>query len=618
MKFSAFAFTIAFMNHPIHANGLLRGNDNDQPVNRQLQGTALVKEINHDGANRRKLRNPANNNDAPHRILQESKQGTFLLSVTDTIGPDGNGSGPHEENLNVELADGIYKLKNVPPGFLKRANPKSGTDKVKIPKGAAVSGVEIDLKNKDPEVVRGNNGGGNNSGGKAFDRRDLEAVSRTPEQERNLAELRTRQLQTGDRTLLVVRVRGADATTSPSESTLNDNWFGTNTDPHNLKSQYAACSYNKLTFSPVTSIGTDGVVTVTIANTISGASDGTIRNAVTAKLRATYGTDSGLADHVALCLPAGTSGGWIEYAYIHSWLSVFNNNWCNYLSIQVHEIGHNLGYDHSGEGSNEYGDQSGMMGYSYSSDDGNVMCFNGAKSWLTGWYTDKSVTVEPTATDGNECYEGALYGVADYGTATSNVLVKINNGSNPHAFINFNRQNGINSGTREAGNQVTVTTARDGYSPSNLVAKLNAGGAYSGRFGGKDMVVTVNSISTDGGGRQFASVLIAENGVTSCGATSSPTKSPTVAPTTPPTPAPTPSPVESFCGSIRGIRNARGGSIRVRAFVAWEHSWEHSKSLSVGLNGGEWWKALIHRPIGRLITGRFFTGSSRGKQSQQT
>jgi hypothetical protein len=47
-------------------------------------------------------------------------------------------------------------------------------------------------------------------------------------------------------------------------------------------------------------------------------------------------------------------------------LSVYNNKWCTYMSGQVHEIGHNLGLAHSGEGTVAYGDQTGMMVSVYS------------------------------------------------------------------------------------------------------------------------------------------------------------------------------------------------------------------------------------------------------------
>lgn len=45
------------------------------------------------------------------------------------------------------------------------------------------------------------------------------------------------------------------------------------------------------------------------------------------------------------------------YAYINHYLSVYNDRWCESVSGQMHEIGHNLGLAHSGEGSNNYADQ---------------------------------------------------------------------------------------------------------------------------------------------------------------------------------------------------------------------------------------------------------------------
>ena len=71
------------------------------------------------------------------------------------------------------------------------------------------------------------------------------------------------------------------------------------------------------------------------------------------------------------CLPPGTLSG-IAYAFINSWMSVYSNEWCNYPSGQIHELGHNFGYAHSNEGTTNYDDRSGMMGYSYSKDEGPV------------------------------------------------------------------------------------------------------------------------------------------------------------------------------------------------------------------------------------------------------
>lgn len=87
---------------------------------------------------------------------------------------------------------------------------------------------------------------------------------------------------------------------------------------------------------------------------------------------------SQIADHVMYCLPPETMSG-IAKAYKNSWNSLYSNEWCNYVSAQMHEIGHNLNFGHSSE-DGKYKDKSGMMGYSYRSDDGPIMCFNIAPS----------------------------------------------------------------------------------------------------------------------------------------------------------------------------------------------------------------------------------------------
>ena len=90
----------------------------------------------------------------------------------------------------------------------------------------------------------------------------------------------------------------------------------------------------------------------------------------------------------------------IAYAYVNSWNSVYSNQWCNYVSAQVHEIGHNIGLAHSNEGSTTYADQSGMMGYSYGNESAPKMCFNAAKNNQLGWYADKTTIVTPSSATG--------------------------------------------------------------------------------------------------------------------------------------------------------------------------------------------------------------------------
>jgi hypothetical protein len=363
---------------------------------------------------------------------------------------------------------------------------------------------------------------------------------------------------TGKKNMLAIRVVAADTSTTASEDEISDSWFGTYGDPVNLKSQYAACSYDALqcnAASKTTTSGvavTNGVYEVTIGNTVSGAADSTIRDAVVAAGNSALGNMQSQFDHVMLCLPPGTSGGWIGYAYINWYLSVYNDNWCKYVSIQMHEIGHNLGLGHSGETAT-YDDQTGMMGYSYSQSDGPVMCFNAPKNQQLGWYPEGELVVD-------DFFEGKILGISNYDDLVPSngeiIMAKIND-SVSDWYVSFNRATGINSGTKEGANQVLVHKRPQGtdYAASELIAKLSVGGSYNGiTVDGVVMPVSVSSINTSSA-VGYAQVKIGNAPATNsptpnptppptnAPVTSSPTKSPTTAaPTAPPTPEPTESP----------------------------------------------------------------------------
>ncbi|KAI2504195.1 Gametolysin peptidase M11 [Fragilaria crotonensis] len=184
---------------------------------------------------------------------------------------------------------------------------------------------------------------------------------------------------------LVIQIKAADAATTASESQLADDVFGAAGDALNLKSQFNQCSYGQPHFEPTTSnalVGTDGVYTVSLpSTTVTGAADNPIAWAAVDKATAELGDLTSIADHVMRCMPPGTSGGWLAYAYINHWLSVFNDSWCGYPSATMHELGHNFGLAHSSEGSSEYDDKIWVDGTSilFRRRRRSVMCFNGPK-----------------------------------------------------------------------------------------------------------------------------------------------------------------------------------------------------------------------------------------------
>jgi len=365
--------------------------------------------------------------------------------------------------------------------------------------------------------------------------------------DKEASENRRRLQVTGNKLIVIIRAMAPDSETTSSEAVLKREILGIGgEDSVNLASQYKACSYGQLTFSPST-LGNDGSHTVNIETTVTGKSDSVIRGAMVTEANNDLGIQAALGNgslqYVLLCIPPGTSGGWIAYAYINSYLSVYNNRWCEYPSGLMHEIGHNLGLAHSGDGGNPYGDQSGMMGYSYNQDEGPAMCFNGAKSYQLGWFPTYSQEVE---SDNPFFWNGDLVGFVDkdsmvgcaQGDSNCDKLIfrlKPQSGDNEY-YVQFNRQLGFNSGTKEGGNQVMVVSRGRGtdYSPSLIQAKLNADNQYTiSSFGiHGSLTITVQSITLNSSGKSWADVTIKYGTVSPVNPTTAPVE-PTSAPVEP-------------------------------------------------------------------------------------
>ncbi|KAG7343649.1 gametolysin peptidase M11 [Nitzschia inconspicua] len=304
---------------------------------------------------------------------------------------------------------------------------------------------------------------------------------------------RRRRLAAGAKTVLVVRVNNSNdgRKTSASASQLANDIFD---DAVSLRTHYAACSNNQLTFNKATGKNiVNGVISVNLNSNVNNVDSSAVRTNMQNAANSLAGFDVRNAfDHVMFCIPPGStdsgSKGWFAYAGVGSWYSVYNDNACTYVSAQMHELGHNFYLAHSNEAGETYRDQTGMMGISYAEDD-TRMCFNPVKSWQLGWYADRQKDLNP-ATEAP--FQTTLIGTAGYkaskdsGNSNERVIIRIGNaetsgGVTYDYYIGYNAQFGINADTKEGQNQVTVTKREAGtaYRTSDLVAKLSVGGKYT-------------------------------------------------------------------------------------------------------------------------------------------
>jgi hypothetical protein len=172
------------------------------------------------------------------------------------------------------------------------------------------------------------------------------------------------------------------------------------------------------------------------------------------------------------------------------------------------------------------------------------MCFNAAKTYQLGWYSQYHVDLSTSATFN---WNGNLVGFAEKSSASTSdkMIIRIIT-STTDTYVHFNRRIGMNIGTQEAGDQVLVTTRNTGtgYAESNLVSKMSTGSVYTvNNFNGSPnpLVIRVVSISTNTApGRANISI---QFGVPV--PTPAPTPQPTPKPVFQPTPFPTPQPTRS-------------------------------------------------------------------------
>jgi len=284
----------------------------------------------------------------------------------------------------------------------------------------------------------------------------------------------------GVRNVLIVRVSANDREPTNSVQELSDAFFSMEENQQSFKKRYYLCSFGKLDFVPAEGEHINGgVLDVKIDRNITGVSiHGQLLNQISTDARIQLGYSlPGSFDHVVYVVPDGTTygnggpTGWMAFAYVGAYLSIFNNGNAMWLSHQVHEIGHNLGLQHSAHGGKSYGDQSGVMGYGYTQHNFPQMCFNAAKSWQLGWYNDKSLDIDLS----NGPQGIYLDSFVDYDNVPVGEFVLLKIGT-MHAI--YNKQKGINSETQEFQDRVTISQMATTDEKSEVVAALSPNDEY--------------------------------------------------------------------------------------------------------------------------------------------
>jgi len=280
----------------------------------------------------------------------------------------------------------------------------------------------------------------------------------------------------GDFKTMVVRIidkKGKGPTKSISD--LENDVFE---DESCLKSQMAACSYNKLRIQPNTDYGGNGVYDLKVDHDLSKDSSRTaLYNAAKKKFNEEFGSpyDKSKFDLILFCHPpeaidsVSEKSDWNAWGETNGPISGYSDVWCGAAAGQMHEVGHNIGLGHSGEGNKEYGDNVGNMGSNGKADD-NYQCYNPAKNWQLGWYDDRQETIDPLS---KPVTRVTFNGVSDYKKA-SDGLVVVN--LEPNYYLGYNRKAGMNKDTGEDADMITIHTTEN--NKSKKIAKLAPGNSF--------------------------------------------------------------------------------------------------------------------------------------------
>ena len=150
---------------------------------------------------------------------------------------------------------------------------------------------------------------------------------------------------TGQKPILVVKVKDSEGRVrSETPSEMSNDIFGSFGDSMTLKSQMYDCSFGQLNIVPGVlpndsdvNVNSPGVIEVRIDVSLSNRRS-KVRNAVRRAVENKYGIIlPGPYQHVMFVLEGCYEDcGWAAYAYMNSWLSVYQGSYYKFVGVQMH------------------------------------------------------------------------------------------------------------------------------------------------------------------------------------------------------------------------------------------------------------------------------------------
>ena len=181
------------------------------------------------------------------------------------------------------------------------------------------------------------------------------------------------------------------------------------------------------------------------------------------------------------------------------------------------------------------------MGFAYTRIGAPVMCFNPAKNWQLGWYSEKSSTVSVD----NGAWRGRLYGYSDFETSPGDVLLQIGD-----IQLQYNKIANLNRDQEIARNQIAITRSTlEQNGRSNALGALDTSTSeltINNFANGAALIIKVCGMIQEPNGLSYYDLSVRSSGQADvCGQAApefnaAPTPNPTNQPTPGPTNQPTP------------------------------------------------------------------------------